>query len=162
MNQQRLHELFDYADGVLLRRRNPGKGNWRTGPAGTKTPEGYIEVRVDGALVLAHRVVWVWHHGAPAPAMLDHINGVRDDNRIENLRAATREMNGKNAYMHSTNTSGIAGVHYEKGPKLWKSRVSINGARVTVYHGKDFFEACCARKSAENRHGYSPRHGNKR
>lgn len=60
---------------------------------------------------MAHRVIWQLHNGFVAVDVdVDHINGVRTDNRIENLRAVTRAVNQRNQKLHKSNTSGIAGV----------------------------------------------------
>ncbi len=91
----RLQELFEYRDGLLFWRKS--RKNWiKPGQlAGSISSNGYINVRVDGRMMKAHRVIYAYHHGY-YPEFVDHINGVRSDNRIENLRSCTRIQNGQN------------------------------------------------------------------
>lgn len=96
-----------------------GKFLWRDEP-GTVAANGYRYIKVKGKMRLAHRMAWTFHYGEEPDALVDHINGDRLDNRIENLRLATYSQNGANAKKHIHNTSGFKGV----------SRVLKNG-RVT-------------------------------
>ena len=84
---------------------------------------GYILIRVDHRLYRAHRLAWLYTYGRWPVGELDHINGVRHDNRIANLREATRTQNNGNSKMFSTNTSGYRGVTKElTGTRRWTGR----------------------------------------
>lgn len=65
-------------------------------PAGTKTPKGYIKIRINGKKYFAHRLAWLFHFGHFPQKQLDHKNGVRHDNRIANLRLASNPQNQAN------------------------------------------------------------------
>lgn len=108
--QQRLHELFTYSDGVLYWKQR--RKNWvHVGmKAGTKNSNGYINIRVDNRMMKAHRLIFAYHYGY-FPEFVDHINGIKDDNRIENLRACTRSQNGQN----KKNASKTRNVFFKKG-----------------------------------------------
>jgi hypothetical protein len=68
----------------------------------------------------------MWHHGRWPTNHIDPINGIRDDNRIENLREATNAQNGANQGKPSTNTSGYKGVHWDKCNKKWVAQIRVN------------------------------------
>jgi hypothetical protein len=123
LTKERLHELFNYSDGQLvsklkIKRRNIGD------TVCCKADRGYMTVCVDGKNYRAHRVIYLFHHGY-LPEQIDHINGDRSDNRIENLRPATISQNGQNR--KPTGKSGIKGVVWHKQIKRWVASISVNG-----------------------------------
>ena len=107
-SKERLNQLFNYESGNLIhkyRKRFLGK------IAGKKTIYGYIVLKVDGKPFYAHRLIWKMIYGDLKNMDIDHINGIRDDNRIENLRLATRKINNENLKSaKKTNKLGILGV----------------------------------------------------
>jgi len=121
---------------------------------------GYVRISVLGVSYKAHRLAWFYVHGA-WPNQIDHINGIRDDNRLINLRSVTAKENQQNKQMQKNNKSGVCGVRWAGKLNKWRCTINDSGAAVNlgVYH--DFFEAICARKSAENRYGFHPNHGRK-
>lgn len=121
---------------------------------------GYWKVGMDGRYRAAHRIIWLFVYGY-IPKEIDHINGDRADNRLHNLREVTRSENQKNARVRSNNTSGIMGVHFFKSQKTWQVTIANKNKRYYLGSTKDFFEACCARKSAELKYGFHPNHGRK-
>ena len=86
-----------------------GKFLWKD-EAGCIAANGYRYIKVRQKLRLAHRMAWAFYYGEEPDGLVDHINGDRLDNRIENLRLATHSQNGANAKRHSRNTSGYKGV----------------------------------------------------
>lgn len=105
----RLNELFRYdaLTGRIVRRVSVGVG--RAGcEAGGLDAAGYRRLRVDGAYFKAHRIAWALHNQALPMFDIDHVNGVRDDNRIANLRPASSSQN--NANRVATSNSGFKGV----------------------------------------------------
>jgi hypothetical protein len=129
ITKERLWEKFDYLDGVLYH-----KTTW--GPikagdvAGTKNPRGYIIVRFDGKPYLAHRIIFFMYHGY-FPQEIDHINRVKHDNRIENLRAVCRIENARNKGVYKTNCSGNRNVSLLKTGK-YEVSLRVNGRRMYV------------------------------
>jgi len=122
--QSRFHELFAYADGKLIRKVSAGSSK-----AGSvvnyKEPNGYLRVRVDNQRYTVHQVVFCMQHGY-IPKMLDHINGIKDDNRIENLRIANPSQNGYNKPLGKMCKSGVKNVKWESNMKKWQVRLKIN------------------------------------
>jgi hypothetical protein len=94
LTQQEVRATFTYdpLTGHLSRIRGKGCGK----PAGTLTKEGYVQVYCCGLLCLEHRLVWLWNYGALPIHEIDHINGVRNDNRLANLRDVPSEINTQN------------------------------------------------------------------
>ena len=126
--------------------------------------KGYLRVQVtkDGYRVgyLAHRVAWLLHTGEdPGDLEIDHIDGRRDRNNFSNLRLVDRQDNMENKREYKNNTSGITGIYWHKVTGKWAVSISARDKRRHIGVFEDFFEACCARKSAERRLGYHPNHG---
>jgi hypothetical protein len=128
--QQRLHELFEYRDGDLYWKVDRGSQKCKGKKAGTPTSKGYLAFRVRelGGSMLVHRAVWIMQHGE-APDRLDHINGNPLDNRIENLRPASRSQNGYNRPVAAHNTSGVKNVSWCKTKNKWSVTVSVSGKK---------------------------------
>ena len=89
-----LSDLGFNEEGVLVWLKTKARAKQGT-PAGRIGKQGYRELQVDGVRKKVHHVVWFLHHGE-WPEMLDHINGIRHDNRIENLRKCTYHQNSTN------------------------------------------------------------------
>ena len=88
---------------------------------------GYRSGSVGGVGTSAHRAVWALESGAWPCFDVDHINGDRSDNRIGNLREATRSQNLANAGVRSDNTSGLKGASWERRRKRWKANITEQG-----------------------------------
>ena len=127
---------------------------------GSKHVKGYIHIRAEGKTYKAHRLAFLYMIGNFPADQVDHINQRPADNRWSNLREATNSDNQKNSTLRTDSKSGLMGVCWRQKKQRWAARISHNGRRVQLYENKDFFEACCARKSAEVKYGFDPRHGN--
>lgn len=94
--------------------------------------EGYYRVSFDGARYMAHRVAWLYVHGAWPTFDIDHLNGVRGDNRISNLRDVPNRVNRQNIRgpRIDNRVTGVLGVTIHQG--RYRSRVQINGKAVEV------------------------------
>ena len=126
MDAASLNHLFEYKDGALLW-KNPRARRCKAGmKAGSIGSDGYLYVAVFGKKMPVHRVVWAMHNGSLLD-YLDHINGDRTDNRIENLRIATRQENSFNKAVRSDNQTGITGVRWHSQRQKWNARIKVNG-----------------------------------
>ena len=125
------------------------------------TGKTYVQFRLGGRPMLAHRVIFAMWAGV-WPDDIDHINGNGADNRWANLRGVTRAENGKNMRRSKNNTSGVTGVYWVKKHSAWQPSIHVDGRHECLGTYYDFFEACCARKSAEARHGFHVNHGTNR
>ncbi|MFZ2541849.1 MAG: HNH endonuclease [Gallionella sp.] len=131
LTQTRLKQLLDYnpETGVFTRRVVISNRTKVGDVAGTLNAKGYIIIRVDGKQYLAHRLAWLCAQGEFPPNEIDHINGIKTDNRICNLRAATRSENAMNQNMNARNTSGFKGVSWSKLRQKWYAHCQVNGKK---------------------------------
>jgi hypothetical protein len=112
--------------------RNPGRKRRMHEPAGSLTAAGFVLISVAGYRFLGHRLAWMLTHKTWPASNLEHINGDRTDNRIENLREVTRSETVHNTGMWDSNTSGIKGVAYypyQRGSNKWLATATVNGKR---------------------------------
>jgi hypothetical protein len=151
------HDLFILCDGILINRVMRGRRAMPGMPATSPHTDGYLCVKVNSVKYRAHRVVWLMTYGAWPVGQIDHINGVRDDNRVENLRDVTVTGNQQNQHRRVDNKSGVTGVTSE-GP-YWRAKIRANGKRIDLGTFKTLEEAAAARKAAEALYGFHPNHG---
>jgi hypothetical protein len=158
LTQQRALELFEYKDGRIYWKVDMHTRKYKGRVAGTVTPKGYIVVTVGRKNYRVHRVVFLMHHGY-APPFIDHINGDKADNRIENLRAANKRENAWNQVVRCSNTSGYKGVSLNRKLNKWCAYLSIDGKRkhLGVFESKDD-AAEAVRVAREKHHGEFTRH----
>lgn len=138
ITQQMIADCFEYRNGLLYWKgvSHPNKQSLLDKPAGSIHKTGYRHITWQGKPQKAHRLIFMLHHGY-FPLEVDHINGDRADNRIENLRAANRSENQCNRGVLASNTSGYAGVSWHKKSKAWVVRVMKNGKTVVTQYFKD-------------------------
>lgn len=118
-----VRRLFDYRDGKLYWRVKVWT-NVRPGDrAGSRKKHGYRAVTIDGAEYMEHRLVYQWHHEGPVPDYIDHINGAKNDNRIENLRASDQRLNQGNRKAQA-GASRYKGVRWDFGG--WRAAITVN------------------------------------
>lgn len=130
LTQERLIEILDYNQTTGLFSWKFNFGNASVGAtAGCKHENGYIEIGVDGAVYKAHRLAWLYAYGVWPEAEIDHINGVRDDNRICNLREASRADNMQNKRTYKSSSSGLLGAMFHKSSGKWSAAIQVNGKR---------------------------------
>ena len=121
LTQELVKELFEYRDDGKLIQKKARQGARVGTEAGRVGNRGYRQATVLGKLYSTHRIIFLYHHGY-LPKRLDHINGVRTDNRIENLRECTSAQNKANS--KGTAASGYKGVY--KMRRRWKAQIRVN------------------------------------
>jgi uncharacterized protein YqkB len=125
MNIKLLYDLFMYDNGRL--RWKESKGNRQAwSRAGYTDANGYVRVSIQGKKYMEHRLIWFWHYGV-MPKELDHINQIKSDNRIENLREVTKQQNQWNTSVRSCSKSGIKNVHWNKKDQRWRVQLRVDG-----------------------------------
>lgn len=119
-----LIETFSYdAETGIFRRIKPIAGRRIGDVAGRINGNGHRQIGISGKRYMAHRLAWLYVYGVWPSKELDHINGIRDDNRIVNLREATRSENCRNRKKPVTNTSGLKGVTWHKAANKWAAQI---------------------------------------
>jgi hypothetical protein len=148
-----INQLLDYDPVTGLFRWKVAKANRvKVGSiAGSIRNDGYLEIRINYCSYMAHRLAYYIVTGDQPPEV-DHKNGIRNDNRIINLRAANSKLNSNNHKKQKRNKSGVTGIGWHKRDNCWETYYSVNGKQIH-YYNKDFFEAICWRKSMEYKYG---------
>ena len=123
------------------------------------TGKSYIQIRVKGKLYQSHRLAWLYMTGVllNRKQPIDHINGDGCENRWSKIRVVTNCENQQNRRLQTNNKSGVLGVSFTK--RGWQVSISLSGERIYLGVFQDFFEAVCARKSAESSDGFHMNHG---
>lgn len=123
-----VHDIFTYDNGLLRWKSGlPGKNHIAGAIAGSINEDGYVVVETAGKSIGVHRVVWLMHHDQWPQGEIDHCNGVRADNRIQNLRDVIHRLNTENrkkAGVHSK--SGLLGVE-QIGKQKYRARIRSQG-----------------------------------
>lgn len=125
----------------------------------TLNSKGYLVGGVLGSTIYAHRAAWAITHGNWPVHTIDHINGVKTDNRIVNLRDIPNAQNHRNVQKQINNTSGYVGVTFERNSGLWLAQIGFEGASINLGHYSNKREAALVRLGAQKALGYSDRHG---
>jgi hypothetical protein len=170
--QELLHKLFKYdpeTGSLIWMARseidfpNPRDGwkRWNVRYAGkvafSPNTQGYLDGMIFRKMYRAHTIVWAMHRGAWPEKHIDHINGNRTDNRIENLRDVDRAENARNTRLKSNNRSGVNGVTFRNG--RWRANIRAGGHQIQIGSFDTIAEAAEARRKAEVTCGYHPNHG---
>lgn len=119
--------------------------------------KGYRAGSIHHRGFLAHRVAWAIYYGSWPVGEIDHINGDKSDNRIENLREVDRVINCRNSARRLDNSTGATGV--TRSGRKWLARVGTGASRIKLGLFTTFDEAVFARRTAERQMGYTERHG---
>lgn len=156
ISHARLQDVLHYNPETGEFRWRKKQGRRKSGDvSGSVTGRGYCQITVDKTLYQAHRLAWFYMTGVWPRMFIDHINGIRTDNRFFNLREATRSQNNQNS-RSSRGTSICRGVWKVRHNK-WQAGIRINGKRHYLGHFGTEEEAAAAYKSAQRLfHPFAP------
>ena len=128
--QSDLKILFEYnpETGVFIRKVKTAIATNVGDEAGYLNKQGYVQMRVFGKTYQAHSLAWLYVFG-DFPALIDHIDGNRSNNAIENLRVANHSINGFNREKKSESSSVFKGVLWSKKYRKWESKITALGKR---------------------------------
>jgi hypothetical protein len=154
LTQERLKQLLHYDPTTGKFTRLASTRIDRVGKEpGSHNTKGYVQIRLDGVLYVAHRLAWLYVNGCFPKNQLDHIDGNKSNNKLENLREATNKQNQENTPLQVNNTSGYRGVHFErnrKGLKKYSASVGHNGKQTRIGLFLTAEDAATAAKAARD------------
>lgn len=137
ITQELVRHLFNYEGGILTW-KNPTSPRFKPGDvAGTVNCDGYSHVMINRKIYKSHRLIYLYHYGN-LPDYLDHIDGNRSNNKVENLRECTTSQNNCNAGLSNKNTSGAKGVSWHKHNKKWQVQIKLNKKLKHIGYFDDF------------------------
>jgi hypothetical protein len=115
LTQYVLKDLFDYKEGNLFRKNGA--------VAGGLHKSGYRQIKINDIQYPAHRLIWIYHYGSiNEDLQIDHINGVKNDNRLENLRLVTVQQN-----CYNRSKLKAKGYSWSINNKKWQASIWLNG-----------------------------------
>ena len=148
---ERLRELLHYEPetGIFTRKVSTARRVKVGDVAGSLGGRGYLLIQLQSRKYQAHRLAWLHTYGVWPKGQIDHINRIRADNRISNLRDVSHKQNGQNASKPSNNTSGHPGVSWHKQSSKWQAKITHNQKPIYLGLFESLEEAVAARKAAE-------------
>jgi len=149
LTQERLKQLVSYnpSTGVFSWIK-PRQGVVLSRPCGRINTHGYREIGIDRVSYRANRLAFLYMTGSMPDCDIDHVNRIKDDNRWENLRMATRSQNAANSALKKSNTSGFKGVVWEPDRKKWRVQIRIAGKKKNLGRFDSFDDAVNVSKKA--------------
>lgn len=127
--------------------------------AGTIMKNGYSYICINKSSFRAHRLAWLYVFGMWPEQHIDHINGDKSDNRIENLREVSNSENMMNQGISVRNKSGHLGITWSESRKRWCVGLKVDGKSKNVGRFLSLFDAISARDRAYAEFGFHPNHG---
>lgn len=154
LTAERLRELLHYDPDTGVFRWVAARPNCRSGEqAGCTRENGHVIICLDGKLYYAHRLAWLYVHGAWPSKLIDHINGNRSDNRIQNLRDVEPSVNAQNIRQaFKTNASGVLGASLFKRTGRYVAMIRIDGKKRYLGYFDTAEEAHAAYLAAKRKH----------
>jgi hypothetical protein len=150
-SQEELYKFFEYKEGNLywkIKPRNSAKIGDKVGSLDSK---GYVVLKLNNLQYKMHRIIWVYHYDTISSNLqIDHIDGNKTNNMIENLRLATNSQNkSNNKRVYCNSKSNILGVHWSKTKRKWVSQIRKNNKAIHLGYFLNQDDAIAARKAAE-------------
>lgn len=155
-------DYFDYVDGKLINKHSRSYNSLKGEVVGSSNGAGYLRFSFNGSKYYVHRVIWEIIHGEiPKGMEIDHINHIKDDNRIENLRLVIHRDNLRNQSKQRNNTSGFCGVSWDKSRDSWFAYAVIDDKFKNLGVFVNYNDAVSARSEFNEFFGFHNNHGKK-
>lgn len=158
-DQARQHFMVDEETGQLIRTKTVASNAVIGSVAGSLDKLGYLRVHVLGKKYSVHRIVWLVVRGEFPNGDIDHINGVKTDNRICNLREVSKMENQRNKALGKNNRSGFIGVSFSKRDNMWNAQIVIRKKAIHIGTFKTPDEANTARLEFSKKFNFHENHG---
>ena len=161
---------FEKAKELFTHDRETGIIKWRKRTRGQRANlvagctnfngRGYTQINIKGKMYPAHRIAMLLSYGFYGDGLeVDHINHIRNDNRLVNLRFVTAAGNQRNRSRSSNNNSGVIGVYYHKAGRKYVAQIKVDGANIYLGSFVSLEEAAEVRKAAEVKYKFNANHG---
>lgn len=162
IRQSEIKEAVSYDEETGVFRWSSPRCKIQVGSAaGFKRSDGYIHIKINGRSYLGHILAWIYVYGVMPTGEIDHINHIRSDNRIKNLRDVSPTENAKNKKRYKNNSTGHTGVFLKKDSGKYTANINANGVLKHLGTFKTKDEAVAVRVAAEKIYGYHENHGDK-
>jgi hypothetical protein len=159
MTAETVRSILDYDPGTGVfkwkwRNDVPKRTNarWAGTVAGHVNNQRYRQIKIKSRHYQAHRLAWLIVHGEWPPNDLDHRDGDKLNNRIANLRLATRQENMRNVGLQANTTTGVTGVYWHKGDRKFVAQITVDYRLINLGRFPTIEEATAARAAAETEH----------
>jgi hypothetical protein len=148
------HLRYDPETGLLWWKKKRRGANVSS-PVGSLAQNGYLRTKFNYTAYSVHRLAWLLATKQdPGEMQIDHINGIKHDNRLANLRLATGSQNCQNGKKPKNNSSGYKGVSWNRRDKCWQAHICVNSKIVRLGAFATAFEGHLAyKKAAQQLHG---------
>jgi len=155
ITRERLKKLLHYDPEMGIFTRKVTRTNTKAGDrVGCDNGFGYLRVYIEDRRYFVHKLAWLYVYGEWVEGYIDHIDLDKSNNRIANLRPATRSQNQANKRISSRNKTGFKGVHWSERYKRFIAQIEKNNKNKCLGHFKTAEEAHAAYcKAAEKIHG---------
>lgn len=159
LTKEIVNNLFYYEDGVLYWKNICSRRLKSGSIAGYLNEQKYWKTSFNKKTYFNHRIIFLMHYGY-LPKTIDHANGIKTDNRIENLRAVTTSQNQHNRKINSNNSTGVKNVFWSSKSKKWCVALAFNKTNYCVGYFDNLELAKNAAIEARSKyHGEYANHG---
>lgn len=157
--RKRMPDMFSDGAKTAAHQCNAWNVKFLNKEAFTCNCRGYKVGAIFNKSYRAHRLIWAIVHGSWPINEIDHINGIKHDNSLKNLRTVSRAQNLRNIKKRKDNTSGHNGINWNKDIQKWNAKITLNNKQIHLGSYDCLSAAIIARKTAEKGHGFTERHG---
>jgi hypothetical protein len=142
ITQKELKEILNYnsESGIFTWKNIVKPARKKVGDVAGGLCLGYVVIGINGKIYRAHRLAWLYIYGKWPNDQIDHVNGIKNDNRLCNLRECNQSKNNYNRKMQKNNTSGIKGVCKHKDKWMVQFKINKNVMYFGTYDDIEFAE----------------------